>query len=142
MPEEPTTPDPAALVPRAVDAVNARDIDAILSLGAPDGIHDLSHVGLGIFEGHAAIRRFFEEYWATFEDYELELEETRDLGGGVNFAVLRQSGRLPGSAAQVELRYANVTTWTDGLVERTTAYLDVDDARAAAERLAERRGDV
>jgi hypothetical protein len=29
--------------------------------------------------------------------------------------------------------------WADGLIERTTAFLDIDEARAAAERLAEER---
>jgi hypothetical protein len=33
-----------------------------------------------------------------------------------------------------------VVTWIDGLIERTTNYFDIDEARAAAERLAEERG--
>jgi len=32
-----------------------------------------------------------------------------------------------------------VVTWADGLIERTTFYADVNQARAAAERLAEER---
>jgi hypothetical protein len=30
--------------------------------------------------------------------------------------------------------------WADGLIERTTLFLDIDEGRAAAERLAEERG--
>jgi hypothetical protein len=32
-----------------------------------------------------------------------------------------------------------VFLWVDGLIERVTAYLDIEEARAAAERLAEER---
>jgi hypothetical protein len=30
--------------------------------------------------------------------------------------------------------------WADGLIERVTTFLDIDEARAAAERLAQERG--
>jgi hypothetical protein len=53
----------------------------------------------------------------------------------VTFSVARQRARLPDTSGFVELRSGQVTTWTDGLVERSTLYTDVDEARAAAERL-------
>jgi hypothetical protein len=33
-----------------------------------------------------------------------------------------------------------VANWADGLVERLTSYTDIDQAGAAAERLAQQRG--
>ena len=51
-----------------------------------------------------------------------------------------QRGRLPGSTGWVQTRIADVVTWAGGLIERQTAYTDVDEARAAAERLAQERG--
>jgi ketosteroid isomerase-like protein len=51
-----------------------------------------------------------------------------------------QRGRPPDSTGWVELRYAAVYTWRDGLIERATQYSDIDEARAAAERLAQERG--
>jgi hypothetical protein len=33
-----------------------------------------------------------------------------------------------------------LATWTDTVIERLTSYRDIDEARAAAERLAEERG--
>jgi len=33
-----------------------------------------------------------------------------------------------------------VTTWAHGLIERATYYADIDEARAAAERLGQERG--
>jgi hypothetical protein len=43
-------------------------------------------------------------------------------------------GNLDGAVA------ASVATWTNALIERTTTYPDIDEARAAAERLAQERG--
>jgi hypothetical protein len=40
----------------------------------------------------------------------------------------------------VERRVAAVAVWADGLIERLTTYTDIDEARAAAERLAEEPG--
>ena len=67
-------------------------------------------------------------------------EEVRDLGGGVAFSVFIQRGRPRSATGWVQLRAASVTIVVDGLTERTTLYLDIDQARAAAERLAEERG--
>jgi hypothetical protein len=42
--------------------------------------------------------------------------------------------------ASVQLRYASVVEWSNNLIARNTTYPDIDEARAAAERLAEERG--
>ena len=141
MAEESTTPDLVELAQRIVDAANARDLDAAMSCYAPDGVYDMSPVGLGIRQGHAAIREHFQEWWSGYEEYEHELEEIRDMGEGVAFCVLVQRGRLPGSTGWVQLRYPAVVTWRDSLIERITVYGDIDEDRAAAERLAEERAD-
>jgi hypothetical protein len=54
--------------------------------------------------------------------------------------IVTMRGRSPGSAGWVSQRYAAVSTVTDGLIDGTTNLFDVDEARAAAERLAEERG--
>jgi hypothetical protein len=68
------------------------------------------------------------------------VEQVRDLGYGVVFAVVGQKGHLIGSSASVEGRFAWVYQWVEGMVVRVTVYIDIDEARAAAERLAESRG--
>ena len=68
-----------------------------------------------------------------------EEEEILDLGHGVWLAVTRESGRLVGSKGRVETRVAQVAIWANGKVEWLKAYPDPDDARAAAERLAQER---
>jgi hypothetical protein len=101
-------------------------------------VFDMSTEGMSILEGRAA-KSAFDEWAGVYEEDELKLEESRDLGEGVTFAVFVQRGRLPSSTSWVELRYASVTTWRDGLAEWVTDYTDIDEARAAAERLAEER---
>jgi ketosteroid isomerase-like protein len=140
MPEESTTSDLAALIQRIVDAANTWDLDAAMTCYAPDGVYDMSPVGLGIREGRAAIREHFQEWWGGYEEYEHELEELQDLGEGIVFVTAVQRGRLPGSAGWVQLRYPVVGTVRDCLIERITVYTDIDQARAAAARLAESRG--
>jgi hypothetical protein len=40
----------------------------------------------------------------------------------------------------VQLRYAQISVWVESVAVRTTNYTDIDEARAAAERLAEESG--
>jgi len=101
---------------------------------------DTSPAGLGTYKGETAIRGFFEDWIGAFEEFEFEPEQIRDLGNGVVFAVARQTARPLGSAGTVQMHQGNVFVWVEGLIQRNTHYNDIDDARAAAERLAESRG--
>jgi ketosteroid isomerase-like protein len=140
MHEEPTTPDPAELTRLQIEAVNRRDFDAMLPYAAPNFVYDTTPSGFGVYEGMAAIREFVEGYWEMFDELSSELEEFVDLGNGVTFAVNRQHAVPRGSSADVQAREAHVTEWTEGLAVRITVYIDIDEARAAAERLAGERG--
>ena len=139
MSEKSTTPDLAELSQRLLDAGNALDFDTAISFYAPDSVLDVSET-IGVFEGRAAIRWFWEDWLGSYDEIKLELEENCDLGAGVGFAVVVVRGRPRGSTGWVQFRYASVGSWVEGLIERTTNYLDLDQARAAAERLAEERG--
>jgi ketosteroid isomerase-like protein len=140
MSEESRTRDPLEMLRRSVEAGSRRDFDEALAPFSPDGVWDMSPLGMGVFKGHEAIRGFFEDWIRAYEDYEIALDEIHDLGNGVTFGVLVQRGRPAGSVGFVELRYATISTWADGLVERSTHYTDIDEARAAAERSARERG--
>jgi ketosteroid isomerase-like protein len=140
MPEEPTTPDLVELTRRMVEAGSRRDVDGGLAMYSRAAVWDMSAVGMGVFEGHEAIRRFFQDWAGAYETFEQELEEVRDLGNGVTFTVILQRGRPTGSSGFLEVRYAGVRTWADGLVDWYAVYTDIDEARAAAERLAQERG--
>jgi ketosteroid isomerase-like protein len=140
MPHESTTPDLVELVYRSVDAVNRRDFDQFAGFFGSDSVWDLSPMGLGVYEGSSAVLAFVKDWNGSYEEFELVLEEVLDLGNEVVFAVVLQRARLTNSAAEVRMRYASVNSQTSGLFERITNYTDIDDARAAAERLAQERG--
>jgi ketosteroid isomerase-like protein len=95
---------------------------------------------MGTFEGQAAVRGFMEDWFASYEEWELQMVEVQDLGSAVTFGVLIQKGRPVGSSGEVELRFGTVNVWEDGKIARITNYTDIDEARAAAERLAQERG--
>jgi ketosteroid isomerase-like protein len=144
MPEESATPDLEETLRRGVEAFNRRDFDAFLAAWAPDAVWELSSVRMGVFEmstptGHAAIQKVVEEYPGAFDDFQTAIEEAHDLGNGVTIAVIAERARPPGSSGFLERRYGLVATWRDGRIARAKNYLDIDEARAAAERLAEER---
>lgn len=136
MSEEPAT-DLVGLVRRSIEA---ESVDAAVSFYAPDAVWDASPWGMGVFEGRAAVRSFFDDWSRSYTEIEWEAEEIRDLGNGVTFAVILQKARVAGSSASAQLRYAAVAEWRDALIAHNTTYTDIDEARAAAERLAREPG--
>src|SRR3954449_2684968 len=103
MPEESTSRDLLELVGRAFEAANRRDLDAVASSFAEDATFDGRALG-DHFEGRASIRSFLEEWFGTYEELEFGLEEVRDLGNGVVFAVASQDGRPVGGAGHLRQR--------------------------------------
>jgi ketosteroid isomerase-like protein len=140
MPEESTDPDLVELVQCSVDAVNRRDLDQLASFFGSNSVWDLSPMGLGIYRGSSAVLAFVEDWNGSYEEFELLLEEVLDFGNEVVLAVVLQRARLTDSTAEVRMRYASVNSQAGGVFERITNYTDIDEARAAAERLAEERG--
>jgi hypothetical protein len=123
---------------RLLDAINARDFDAMASFYAHDAVYDARRTGLRL-EGRDAIRGFQEEWSSVYEEVKIEADELCDLGHGVGFAGFRQHARLPGTTAWVQEAFPLVSIWADGLIQRLTSYTDIEQARAAAERLAQER---
>jgi ketosteroid isomerase-like protein len=136
MPEKATTPDLVERMRGLVGALDRCDVDAFVSFHAPDAVLEAA---VGHFEGVAAIRGFIEDWLANYEEFAVTLEEVRDLGNGVTFSVIRQQGRLVGSSGHVQLRHAAVDVWVDGVIARAITPADIDEARAAAERVVEER---
>jgi ketosteroid isomerase-like protein len=144
MSQESTTPDLEEVTRKNFEAINRGDLDAAISVFRPDAVWDASAVatveGGTSHEGLAAIRELLEEWVESFEDFEIVREKFRDLGNGVTLTVNLQKGRPLGSIGFVQLRFAGVGIWVEGLMEHYTTYTDLDEARAAAERLAQERG--
>jgi ketosteroid isomerase-like protein len=138
MPEEVSTPDLVELVRRQFESVSRRDFDAVMSFYAPGAVWEA--IGMGTrFEGADAIRDLYEDWIGAYERYEIEAEEVVDVGNGVVFAVNLQRGRPVGSTRDVRLRQGTISVWVHGVIVRSANYGDVEEARAAAGRLAESR---
>jgi ketosteroid isomerase-like protein len=138
MPEEHATPDLEERGQRFGQALSRGDVDAVAAMFAPDAVWITSDFE-GLFEGREAIRSLIDDFVRPFEDLEQETREFRYLGGGATFSVVVQRGRPINSIVVVERRVAAIVVWADGLIERLTTYADIDEARAAAERLAGER---
>jgi ketosteroid isomerase-like protein len=138
MSEETTTPGPVELTRLAFEAANRRDIDTVMSFFAPDAV--VAGQVWNLFEGRAAIRGFFDDWFGSFAELRFEVEEFVVLDDGVVLAVVNQEGRPVGVDGPVHQREGWAICWSaDGLIVRLTTHADIDEARAAAERLAEER---
>ncbi len=141
MPEQSATPDLVALTRGLWEAASRRDRDAVMGFFGPEAVWETTLVTLA---GAAAIRERLEEWYGAFDELELELEEILDLRNGVTLTVVTQRARPAGSGSSggeyMQRREAFVGVWEQGRVTHATTYLDLDEARAAAERLSESRG--
>ncbi len=135
MAEESKTPDPVQLTRLLVDAFDRGAVDAIESFGADDAV--LEATGLGMhFEGRKAIRGFIQDWLGSFDDLAFEVREVRALSSDVVLVLIDQSGRPVGTLAVIQQLEAWVIRWVAGHITQLASYLDIDEARAAAERLA------
>jgi hypothetical protein len=78
VPEESTIPDLVERGRGLLEAANRRDFDAALSFFAPDAVWETVALGT-TFEGVAAIRGFWQDWWASYEELWIELEEPLEL---------------------------------------------------------------
>jgi len=139
MSEESTTPDLVELARRLREAWNSGDFDLALTFYTPDAVLDTSPMGLEELKGHAAIRQGWVDALSAYTTFNLWEEDRTDLGNGVILTVLVVKGRFA-TGGDLNMRYARVHEWRDGLIARESMYTDLDQARTAAERLAEERG--
>jgi ketosteroid isomerase-like protein len=137
--QESTTRDLLELARRMIEA-DTFDEWAMFAeqIYAPNAVWEAS--GLDTFEGRRAIVAFVRDYWSIWDDHHHYVEEMVDLGHGVIWGVVREHGRIKGSDARVEARWAFVNLLVQGRVVRSTTYIDIDEAHAAAERLAQEPG--
>jgi len=142
MPEESTTPDPVELMLAMLEAGSRRDVDGLIAFCARDTLLDGTRTVGEQWRGRAAIRGFAEEWVGAYEEMEWTAEELVDLGNGVLYASVCQAGRPVGSSGIVRQCQDWVAVWADDLLASLTFYPEhhIDEARAAAERLAEERG--
>jgi ketosteroid isomerase-like protein len=99
---------------RALDAVNRRDLDALLVL-MDDDVDAVSRIVAmeGGLRGHEGIRRWWEGWLDAFPDYAMEVGEVLDTGDAT-VAAIRGLGHGAGSAMPVEDVIWQAARWRDG----------------------------
>jgi ketosteroid isomerase-like protein len=108
MSEESTTPDPVELTRSLSEAVNRCDLDAAMSLYAPDAVWESPPLGTR-FEGLPAIRGFPEDWLSAYDEFWAEPEEILDLG-------LRLIWRCVGRGPDAQMEFTIVYPVRDGRI--------------------------
>ena len=112
-----------------------------MSFYAPDAVWDAARLAAGRSRARRRFASFLEDWRGRYEELEVELEEfSTSATESCSPWFARRAVR---SAAAADVRAARrrwSAVWVEGLIVRVTTYTDIDEARAAAERLAEERG--
>jgi steroid delta-isomerase-like uncharacterized protein len=134
MASDTTTPPQATARPlkvaRAIfDALTKKDLDTLSEFHTDDTVDDF--VAIGEIRGKTSIRRFFDELFAAFPDFEMTVER---IVGDRSTAVVQwhaagsfSGGKFQGIEAtgkHVEIRGVDVMEITEGLVRHNTIYYD------------------
>jgi len=138
MAKESTTPDLEEIVIGLFEAAARGDWDALISYYAPGAVWETDD-GILDVAGAPAVRELLEEWAGMFEDFAINVETVVDLGHGIVYTVFRQEGRPAGSSAVVTERGVMIYEWVDGMIARLISRQGIDEARVAAQRLAESR---
>jgi ketosteroid isomerase-like protein len=102
------------LASQAFDAVNRRDLDALLAL-IDDDVKIVTRIAAveGGLHGHDGMRRWWENMFAPFPDYYFEVVDVRDLGD-VTLASSCALGHGAGSDVPFEDLLWHASQWQRG----------------------------
>jgi ketosteroid isomerase-like protein len=118
------------LLRRWFEALNARDVDAVIALSDPSGVFISSFAAVegAAYHGHDGMRRYFGDLADAWGDeLRIEPEAYFDLGEDtLAFTVAYARGTHSG--AEVTMRHAAVTRWRDGLMVYIRGYADRAEA--------------
>jgi ketosteroid isomerase-like protein len=123
------------IVRRLWDAWERRDSEAALALCAPE-IEVTSHTRLGTFftrayRGHAGVKRFFQEFIESFDDFYAHAADFTAAGPDV-IAHVTYGGRGKESGATVERSHWMLYRLREGRIVSQDSYDSRDEALEAA----------
>jgi ketosteroid isomerase-like protein len=85
----------------------------------------------GTYVGVDETNEWLADWLDSFEDWSLDIEEVFGAGDQV-VTIVRQHGKAKHGGPEVEMRFAQVWTFRDGLGARMEMYADRDEALEAA----------
>ena len=125
----------AETVGRALEAFNRGGVDAALEYLDPEvewwGPEDWLEERL--YSGHDGVRRLASSWTQTFDQYRIDLDETRESGNTV-LALCHQRGRIKGSGDQIAEPIGYIFEFRNGRATRVDVYFSWEAAVDAANR--------
>jgi ketosteroid isomerase-like protein len=119
---------------RQLDALDRETLAVVFEFFDPEiEVHeDPSFPEAGVYRGVEAAARYFTQFTESFDQFTLEVEDLVDLGDGKVLMLFRLHTRGKESGATVEAHPGWIFTIRDRKAVRIEAYLDRDEAYAAA----------
>ena len=115
------------LVRAAWDAWARGDLNAVFETYHPEVEWDTTHFEgwpeTGVYRGHHEVRRFFDEWLATWDSYEVRVDEIRAVGDRV-LVLYRQRGVGREGRVPMEFGGAQVISLRDGKIAVIDNYSD------------------
>ena len=116
---------------RVYDALNRRDLDAVLDLMDDEVEFKPILVAVeGGYRGHAGVRRWWDNIFDGVPDYRIHVDEMRDLGD-LTLAALRAHGHGSSSGVPVEQRLSQVIEWRRAKAVRLESFRSEAEALEA-----------
>ena len=121
------------IVRRQVEAWNRRDLTTWLATFRSDAEIDWSRARApfkGVYRGHGELEAFWDEFWSTFEEVQLETYGVTEVGSEV---VVPNTAHLRGrQGIEVVARSTFVFTVEHGLITRLRLFQERAEALEAA----------
>jgi ketosteroid isomerase-like protein len=127
--------DKQAQVYAVMDAVNARDFDALSRIPLDPAFEFRSLIAAaegGIYVGLDGLRQWAKAVDDVWRDFRAEPVQYSDAGEDRAVVIFHVTGRAKGSGIPLDDRNGQVWTWRRGKLWRNDAYPDPDEALEAA----------
>ena len=131
------------VIRRSIDAFNSGDVQEMLAIADPElewrPAFGAATDGATAYHGHDGFREYWRGTQEIWDHFHFEPEQFVDDGNSI-VVIGRGSGRAKGSGIEIDQPFAMLWKVRQGRPVFGQTFTDPDEARAAAERLAQERG--
>jgi ketosteroid isomerase-like protein len=117
------------------EGINRKDFDAVLARVDPDFVYEndpAGPLGATVYYGRAAVKRFWEDFLGSFDDFHQEPYEFREAAGGKFLVRVRLLTYLEGTDEPLRFDYTHLWTIGDDGPVHCRLYFDHGEALEAA----------